>query len=113
MAHPWLVAGTGKATTRLMQAAKGRAAVKVGAEGVFVAILPDRGLGVALKVADGAERAAEAAMAALLAHLGVLDPGDPAVRSLAFAPIRNRAGAEVGHVRPAPGFAQAANSSAE
>lgn len=113
MAHPWLVAGTGKATTRLMEAARGRAAVKVGAEGVFVAILPERSLGVALKVADGAERAAGPAMAALLAHLGVLDPRDPAVRDLAFAEIPNRAGAVVGRVRPAPGFAQAANSSAE
>lgn len=110
MAHPWLVAGTGKATTRLMEAARGRAAVKVGAEGVFVAILPGRSLGVALKVADGAERGAEAAMAALLAHLGVLDADDPVVRSLAAAPIVNRAGAEVGRVLPAPGFAQAANS---
>ncbi len=113
MAHPWLVAGTGKATTRLMIAAQGRAAVKVGAEGVFVAILPERGLGVALKIADGAERAAGPAMAALLGHLGILDPRDPVLRDIAFAPIVNRAGAEVGRVRPAPGFVQLENEAAE
>ena len=43
MAHPDLVAGEGRACTRLMRAMAGRAAVKTGAEGVFIAILPDQG----------------------------------------------------------------------
>jgi L-asparaginase II len=67
-AHPVLVAGEGRATTRLIQACQGRAVVKSGAEGVFAAILPGRGLGIALKIDDGAGRGAEAAAAALLAR---------------------------------------------
>ena len=104
MAHPWLVAGTGKATTTLMEATKGKAALKSGAEGVFVAILPQRRMGVALKITDGAGRAADAAMAAILIKLGVLDAQDPVARGLIDAPILNRAGDHVGAVRRASGF---------
>lgn len=104
MAHPELVAGEGRACTDLTRALAGRGAVKTGAEGVFVAILPELGLGVALKIADGATRASEAAIAALLVRLGALDPADPVVAKLTNAPIINRAGIEVGHVALAPGF---------
>ncbi|QFU07278.1 L-asparaginase II [Rhodobacteraceae bacterium THAF1] len=104
MAHPWLVAGTGKATTRLMEAAKGKAAVKIGAEGVYVAMLPELRMGVALKIADGAGRGADAAMAAILVKLGVLAATDPAVTDLIDAPILNRAGEPVGAIRRATGF---------
>ena len=105
MAHPDMVAGEGRACTILMRAMAGRAAVKTGAEGVFVAILPGRRLGVALKIADGAGRAAEAAVAALLVRLGVLDAGDPAALRYLGAPIRNWRGIETGEMRLAPGFA--------
>jgi L-asparaginase II len=88
-----------------MRATSGRAAVKTGAEGVFVAILPERGLGIALKIADGATRAAEAAMAGLLIRAGVLDPAHPAALRRLGGPMRNWRGFEVGAVRLAPGFA--------
>ena len=45
---------------------EGRVAIKTGAEGVFVAIIPERRMGLALKITDGAGRASEAAVAALL-----------------------------------------------
>ena len=99
MQHPELVAGEGRACTRLMRAAKGRAAVKTGAEGVFVGILPDSGHGVALKIADGATRAAEAVMAALLVRLGVLEADDPVARSYTDAPQPNRRGIEAASLR--------------
>ncbi len=79
-AHPMLVAGEGRACTELMEAMGGRVAIKTGAEGVFTAILPDRGLGVALKVEDGATRGSECAIAAILIRLGALDPDHPAAR---------------------------------
>ena len=101
-AHPALVAGEGRACTELMRAARGRAAIKTGAEGVFTAILPEKGLGIALKIADGATRASECAMAALLVRHGVLEAGDPAVRRRMDAPILNRRGIETGAIRPAP-----------
>ena len=49
---------------------------KVGAEGVFMAALPDRGIGIALKARDGARRAGDLAMEAVLADLGVLRERD-------------------------------------
>jgi hypothetical protein len=58
-----------------MRACEGRAALKTGAEGVFVGILPEQGLGIALKITDGATRASEAVIASLLVRLGVLDGG--------------------------------------
>lgn len=104
LAHPELVAGEGRACTALMRAMGGRAAVKTGAEGVFVAILPEAGLGVALKIEDGAARASEAAIAALLVHLGVLEPGQPVARRLMAGAIANWRGVETGAMGLAPGF---------
>ncbi|WP_099826768.1 asparaginase [Oceaniglobus indicus] len=106
VAHPDLVAGEGRACTRLMRAMDG-VAVKAGAEAVFVAMLPEQGLGVAVKIVDGATRASECAITALLCALGVLDRNDPAARRYLGAPLTNRAGREVGMIRAAPGFADA------
>ena len=103
VAHPDLVAGEGRACTALMRDMHGTA-VKTGAEGVYVAMLPDAPqgpLGVALKAADGATRAAETAIAALLVRLGALDPAAPAARALIDAPIRNWRGLVTGAIRPA------------
>lgn len=102
--HPELVAGEGRACTAIMRATGGKVAVKTGAEAVFVAIWPDRGLGIALKVEDGATRAAEAAIVALLVHLGALPPQHPVVASLLTGPFRNWRGIETGGLRLAPGF---------
>jgi L-asparaginase II len=102
--HPDLVAGEGRSCTELMRAMDGRVAIKTGAEGVFVAILPERGIGLALKIADGATRAAEAALVALLVRLGALDPAHPAARRRLDAVQRNWRGTETGIIRAAPGF---------
>ncbi|MGH6888796.1 MAG: asparaginase [Rhizomicrobium sp.] len=99
MAHPELVAGTGRACTLLMRAGHGRFAVKTGAEGVYAAMVPGRGLGIALKIDDGAGRAAETAIAFLLARLGLIDADS--VRELAAAPVVNTRGTVVGERRPA------------
>ena len=104
LAHPDLVAGEGRACTGLMRAMAGRAAVKTGAEGVFVAILPEQRLGVAVKIADGAGRAAEVAIAALLARLGALDASMPGAAHWLAPPVDNWRGLRTGHIAPAPGF---------
>jgi L-asparaginase II len=106
MAHPELVAGEGRACTELMRAMNGRAAIKTGAEGVFVAIVPGRRIGVALKISDGATRGAECAVAAILVAFGVLDPLHPAARKRLDVPILNRRGIETGRIVAAPGFAE-------
>jgi L-asparaginase II len=69
MAAPFYVAGSGRACTKLMEMAPGRIFVKTGAEGVFVGALPEFGLGIAVKCDDGATRASEAMIAAVLARI--------------------------------------------
>ena len=99
IAHPELVAGEGRACTELIRATDGKAVAKTGAEGVFVAILPERKLGVALKIVDGATRASQCAIAALLVKLGVLDANHPATNKWLNAPILNRRGTVTGYLR--------------
>ncbi len=106
VSHPVHVAGEGRACTRLMRAMGGRAAIKTGAEGVFAAIIPEKRLGIAIKIEDGATRAAEAAVAALLAGAGVLDPSHPDARAILHGPIRNWRGIETGHHEVAPDLAR-------
>lgn len=103
-AHPAMVAGEGRACTELMRAMGGRVAIKTGAEAVYVAIIPEKKLGVALKIVDGATRASEAAITALLVRLGVLDPGHPAALVRLGGAQRNWRGFETGAIVAAPGF---------
>ena len=98
--HPNLVAGDTRACTELMQAMGGQAAIKTGAEGVFIAILPERRMSIALKITDGATRASEAAIATLLVGLGVLDAQHPAAVARMSPPIQNRRGLTTGHIKP-------------
>jgi L-asparaginase II len=70
--HPDLVGGTGRLCTQLMHVTDGRIAVKVGAEGVYCATIPGAELGIALKVEDGAKRAAEPALIGVLERLSLL-----------------------------------------
>lgn len=102
--YPENVAGEGRACTELMRAMGGRVALKTGAEAVFVAILPEQGLGIALKVVDGGTRAAEAAIAALLVRAGMLEADHPATRKRLNTVQTNWRGIETGAFRAAPGF---------
>jgi L-asparaginase II len=101
VAHPDLVAGETRACTNLMRAMGGKVAVKTGAEAVFIAILPEQKLGVALKIADGATRASECAIAALLVSLGVLEADHPEAQKYINKTLLSRRGLECGVIRPA------------
>ena len=68
---PFMVAGSGRFCTRVMEKLGKAAFVKTGAEGMFCAALPELGLGIALKIDDGASRASEVVLAHLLQKLGV------------------------------------------
>jgi L-asparaginase II len=98
-AEPFMMGGTGSFGSRINAALPGVSQVKGGAEGVFCGMLPSLGLGVALKMWDGAGRAAEVAMATLLGYLGVL----PAEQrdEIVHPPVRNVVGLLVGEMRPA------------
>jgi len=104
--HPDMVAGDTRACTELMQAMGGTVAIKTGAEAVFVAILPQQKLGIALKIVDGGTRASEAAITALLSRAGVLDAAHPAAQKRLGAPQKNCGGRVWGELRLAAGFAQ-------
>jgi len=98
-AEPFMVAGTGRFCTTVNGLLVGVAQVKTGAEGVFCGILPRLGYGVALKMDDGAGRAAEVAMAAILSHLGVLPAAER--EAMTHPAVKNVVGLLVGEVRPA------------
>jgi len=102
IAEPFYIAGTGRADTDMMAAGEGRVFVKVGAEGVYCGAVPELGLGFALKIDDGAGRAAEAACAALLARLLGNDPLSETFAGKASVTMRNWNGIEVGEVRGLP-----------
>lgn len=98
--YPELVAGSTRACTDLMRAMDHKVAIKTGAEGYFVAIIPEKRMGVALKIADGTSRARDCAIAAILVKLGVLDPKHPATIAHMTPPIVNRRGIVTGQIRP-------------
>lgn len=98
--HPFLVGGTGRLCTRLMEVTAGRILAKVGAEGVYGAAALDRGVGVALKARDGARRAAEAGLLGVLAARGLLtDDEMDALRPWARPVVRNTRDEAVGELR--------------
>jgi L-asparaginase II len=99
--HPFMVGGTGRFDTRVMERLGERVFCKVGAEGVFCAALPGRGLGVAIKIDDGNNaRAAEVAMAAAIeAYVSLDDGAAELMRSLSDLTLRNWNGIEVGALR--------------
>ena len=100
MAEPFYVAGTRRFCTRLMQVAPGRIFAKTGAEGVFCAVLPEKGLSFAVKCEDGTTRAAETMIAALLArHFDRDSAEQQALKAMANHTMKNWNGIEVGTVR--------------
>jgi len=102
MLHPELIAGEGRPCTEMMRAHPGRVVTKVGAEGVYSALLVREGLGVTLKVEDGHSVASALAIAAVLAELA-LKPQPP---SLLKKPITNSRGETVGEMRVSGGLAR-------
>src|SRR2546423_4451915 len=100
-AKPHFVAGTGRFCTRILEHFGSRVLVKSGAEGVICGAVPDAGVGIAIKCDDGAGRAAQVTMAALLARLLALDDADRVILDPLVQPVlRNWNGIEVGVLRP-------------
>lgn len=100
-AEPFFIHGSNAFGTDVIAAAGPDVLVKGGAEGVYAAILPALGLGVALKIDDGASRAAELAMIHTLESLGALDETQRTALTDRLQPVQtNWAGIEVGELRP-------------
>jgi L-asparaginase II len=106
LTHPFMVAGTHRLCTDLMEALDRTVYVKTGAEGVYTAWLPSLGLGVALKAEDGATRAAQVAVAHVVAGL-IGRVGDPALSRFLAPKISDWNKVEVGGLRLEEGSAAA------
>jgi L-asparaginase II len=106
LAHPEMVGGTGRLDTSLMRTARGSLFCKIGAEATYViGVLPcdkyPEGLGIALKIQDGATRALATVVIETLAQLGVLDETQLAELAVFHKPVlKNYRGLQVGEVRP-------------
>jgi L-asparaginase II len=106
LAHPVLIAGEGRFCTEVMQAVPGALIVKVGAEGIHCAAVPGAGIGIALKVEDGENRASGPALLATLEALASrltaearLEPEQ--LRHWRRAIVRNTRDEPVGEIRAA------------
>ena len=101
-AEPDLVSGRGRADTVVMAALPGRIYLKNGAEGVYCGALPELGLGFALKIDDGAQRACAGAVMPLIERL------IPQARGLVKRGVLTTAkGIEIGQIRTSPGYQRA------
>jgi len=104
-AAPVLVAGEGRFDTIVMTALAPSVFVKGGAEGVHCAALPDLGLGIALKIDDGAKRGAERALAEVIAVL--IPEAQPVLADQREGELRNWRGIDVGRIDAGPALLSA------
>jgi L-asparaginase II len=101
-AHPENVAGPGHFVTTLMVLSGGRIAAKSGAEGLICLAVPERGLGIAIRVLDGSFRAHPDITLEALRQLDILDaPTREAILARDSPELRNHNGRLVGEIRPA------------
>jgi L-asparaginase II len=102
--HPRHIAGDGRLETTIMLTLPGRVFAKTGAEGGFALALAKEGLGVALKIEDGAGRALGPAIIEVLHRLDLLTPEARETLGPLWRPaILNHRKQEVGFLRPAFG----------
>lgn len=105
VANPYLVGGSDRFDTLVLEAGRGDVVVKGGAEGVCAAAMLGRGWGIAVKIDDGAKRAAETVIAALFARY-CEQHGQLREIAVAFCqrPVLDTRGLPAGQIRPAPGW---------
>ncbi len=101
--NPFLVAGTGRFDTALLETAGTTLTAKIGGAGVWAAVLRPGGPGIAIKLEAGAGEAVPVVAVAVLQSLKALDSAPPdRLRRFARLPVRNWAGDEVGEIRAEP-----------
>jgi L-asparaginase II len=99
--RPFLVGGSDRFDSILIEETDGRVVSKIGAEGVHSAAVLDQGIGVAVKVEDGAQRAQFPALLRLLQLLDALPAQlPPRLDEFLTRPLRNTRGETVGEIRP-------------
>jgi L-asparaginase II len=105
--EPLYIAGHGSVVSELNEVSKGAVLAKTGAEGIVTAALPGRGLGIAVKIVDGGNRARSVALLAILDHLNVLSDDEKHKLQAHMSPaIVNSRDLAVGEIRPAASWLQ-------
>ena len=94
---PEIAGGSKSINSILTKLSNGKAFVKNGAEGVFVAIIPSLKSALAVKIIDGARRAAEVAIAGLISELKIIN--NDQIEKLKKSPIKNSAGKIIGSMK--------------
>lgn len=98
--HPEYVSGTGRSDLRFARAGRGDWVAKVGAAGVQAIGVRSRGLGIAVKIADGHAAARSVATFAVLRGLGLAADDDADIARYAAIAETNAAGVVTGEMRP-------------
>jgi L-asparaginase II len=98
--RPFLVGGTDRFDSVLVEETEGHVVAKIGAEGVHSVAVLEQGIGFAVKVDDGAQRAQFPAVIRVLQLLDVLaSPLPPRLEEFLHRPVRNTRGEVVGEIR--------------
>ena len=93
---PEITGGTNSINCALTRISKGRIFFKNGAEGVFVAIIPEQKSALVVKIDDGASRAAEVAIAGLISELNIIDEGK--LQKFKKSPVKNSVDQTIGYM---------------
>ncbi len=94
---PEITGGTNSVNCALTKLSKEKIFFKNGAEGVFVAIIPEQKSALAVKIEDGTARAAEVAIAGLITELKIID--DDKLEQLKKKSVKNSADQIIGHIK--------------
>ena len=94
---PEITGGTNSANCVLTKLSKGKIFFKNGAEGVFLALIPEIKSALVVKILDGAARAAETAIAGLISELNVIDENELA--KIKSSEVTNSTGQIIGKLR--------------
>lgn len=98
--HPYIVGGSGRFNTALLEMAGDRLIAKTGAEAVFC-IGVENGPGIAIKIIDGRSRAISAVAVELLSQLNVLDENEKEkMFDHHYPAVKNNHGNKVGRMEP-------------
>jgi len=96
-AEPEMISGTKGLCSKIIRISNGRSIAKTGAEGIYAGLIPAQGLAMALKVRDGATRAAELAAVHLLQKFKGLNESETSqVLPLTDAVLTNWSGTKIG-----------------
>lgn len=99
--YPQYLAGSDRFDTQLIEVTQGRIIGKMGAEGIFALTVPEKGLGLVLKIEDGNQRALYPAVVEALRQLDLLSAAEVNQLAAFHTPtVHNWQGTEVGIIRP-------------